>query len=1381
MSVIDKISITKEGLSTVYNVKDADSLRSAALTNVENGDTASKAYVVNDLLYRNDTLYKVLVAIPQGGSFTVGVNIRQTILTNELANLSPSVIANPAGTATDDLSTVQIGNTIYNVEGGGGTTVVPNPADPATDELETIQIGDTVYSLPEDEITDVQVNGTSVVENGVASISIQDITANPEEEATADLTKIQIGNTIYGIEGGSPGASITYGTTNPSGGEDGDVYLKYGVPSNIYKYIRLDVTDSQSSSNDDPEVTFNHQNLEFDGFKFVDENDTPQAWPEGTVAKSASDRGGYQSEIFIPYTYIINEQDVDNKYVNLELGYTPSFIITLPDEHLLDISTYYKYKQNNHDCIENVPRSQKLYVSNDAENWIKIDDVNNFIVPEQTWEPYDVVYCNAISILPTTNILNIYLKENGTWIKDSFNSSSSSGGEIIGNDIYLESLKDVTLNNTSNGQPLTYDAEIGAQINTGIIPITSGGTGNNTGYVRAGQKAGSVIGEKSTAEGYDTVAKGGKSHAEGIMTSATGEGAHSEGQYTSSAGYHTHTEGEKTTATGSDGHAEGGYTYASGFRSHAEGEFSTANGQTSHAEGNKTYAIGDYSHTEGYYTTTYQGYAHAEGAYTSVVGYHGHGEGHRCTAYGESSHAEGEATYAGNDYAHTEGRSTCAAGQAAHAEGYQTKANGNYSHTEGTYTTVGGEAGHAEGCYTYATSYAHAEGSGKAYGSYAHAEGGFTTAGTSSSHSEGSATYAKGSNSHAEGGSTTAEGSNSHSQNQYTKAIGDNSSAAGESTVAGYKNQFVIGKFNDNKATSLFEVGNGTNSSNTANALELDAEGNLLVSGTVTDGEGHVLGEGGGASTLTGLTDTNITQPSDGQILKYDDTTSKQINVNNSQSSTITYGAGNPSGGMDTDVYMKLSGAIPARTYRYIKFEIDTVQNNGNNVDINGFAFEDINNNKFNQPEGTTVTCNVGTAFETINLFTDDSNDYIRTYSMPSIFTITLPQGYPLDILTYISYRQKVAVYNQTSPKTQKLYLSNNEEDQIEIDNITDYVCTASTGQVGFSGSFTPPVTAPTISDVYVKAEGLQIKDDFGEGGFSIDVITENIEDSSTSSKAYAIDDYLYKDDVLYKVKAAIAQGDTFVVDTNIEATTVTDELGNGGGGLPEDPLSIAHGGTGNNSGYIQTGRKTNTTVGDKATIEGDYNTGSGSLCHVEGYNNTVAIGAIRSHVGGFSSTVSNQYAFAHGYGCNVSGKLSTAFGSYINTGYENQFAIGKYNNNSANNIFEVGIGTGSGATPRINGLELDTSGNLKVAGTITDGNGNVLNQHFDQTVTLSTSAQTTATFTNAVFTTDTCVDIALTEQGLVPDDVVVTTGSCTVTLPIVDTARSITVRVYVR
>lgn len=160
-------------------------------------------------------------------------------------------------------------------------------------------------------------------------------------------------------------------------------------------------------------------------------------------------------------------------------------------------------------------------------------------------------------------------------------------------------------------------------------------------------------------------------------------------------------------------------------------------------------------------------------------------------------------------------------------------------------------------------------------------------------------------------------------------------------------------------------------------------------------------------------------------------------------------------------------------------------------------------------------------------------------------------------------------------------------------------------------------------------------------------------------------------------------------------AQTVTgaiNELKNSGG-LPENPLSIAHGGTGNSAGYIQTGRSTQSALGTGATIEGHNNTGAGTYCHAEGHDNSCGANASYSHVEGQSNNVSGIASHAEGYGCNVSGNYSHAGGYYSTAGYQNQTAVGKYNNNKSGTLFEVGNGTSTNA--RNNAFEVYSDGKI--------------------------------------------------------------------------------------
>lgn len=140
---------------------------------------------------------------------------------------------------------------------------------------------------------------------------------------------------------------------------------------------------------------------------------------------------------------------------------------------------------------------------------------------------------------------------------------------------------------------------------------------------------------------------------------------------------------------------------------------------------------------------------------------------------------------------------------ACHVEGHHNTANSSAAHAEGSNNSAIADSAHAEGNDTTAS------------GQYSHAEGHSTTASGTVSHAEGQDSTASGNYSHAEGGATTASGQCSHAQNTHT--------------IAGYANQTAMGSFNDNKSTNLLEVGNGADDNNRSNAMEVTADGDLLI------------------------------------------------------------------------------------------------------------------------------------------------------------------------------------------------------------------------------------------------------------------------------------------------------------------------------------------------------------------------------------------------------------------------------------------------------------------------------------------------------------------------------------------------------------------------
>ena len=79
------------------------------------------------------------------------------------------------------------------------------------------------------------------------------------------------------------------------------------------------------------------------------------------------------------------------------------------------------------------------------------------------------------------------------------------------------------------------------------------------------------------------------------------------------------------------------------------------------------------------------------------------------------------------------------------------------------------------------------------------------------------------------------------------------------------------------------------------------------------------------------------------------------------------------------------------------------------------------------------------------------------------------------------------------------------------------------------------------------------------------------------------------------------------------------------------------------------------------------------------------------------------------------------------------------------------------------------------------EGAISALSSYLEQTVTLSTSSDTVVTFTDSSITTSSCIEVGTSVWGIIPSDVTVTAGVCTVTIPKTDSAQSIIVRIYVR
>lgn len=116
--------------------------------------------------------------------------------------------------------------------GGGGTTVIANPSGAATADLEKLQVGSTIYGIPE---------GTEVE-------------ANPSGSGSTDLLKLKVGSDIYNIPSGGGGGGVVglgdcYSTTERQIGcwiDSKPLYEKTFVRNSTDArgtYVSFDVSD----------------------------------------------------------------------------------------------------------------------------------------------------------------------------------------------------------------------------------------------------------------------------------------------------------------------------------------------------------------------------------------------------------------------------------------------------------------------------------------------------------------------------------------------------------------------------------------------------------------------------------------------------------------------------------------------------------------------------------------------------------------------------------------------------------------------------------------------------------------------------------------------------------------------------------------------------------------------------------------------------------------------------------------------------------------------------------------------------------------------------------------------------------------------------------
>lgn len=98
------------------------------------------------------------------------------------------------------------------------------------------------------------------------------------------------------------------------------------------------------------------------------------------------------------------------------------------------------------------------------------------------------------------------------------------------------------------------------------------------------------------------------------------------------------------------------------------------------------------------------------------------------------------------------------------------------------------------------------------------------------------------------------------------------------------------------------------------------------------------------------------------------------------------------------------------------------------------------------------------------------------------------------------------------------------------------------------------------------------------------------------------------------------------------------------------DILPIDRGGTGNVDGYIRTGAKEGTVIGDRATAEGSETQANGGYSHAEGYSTTAE---------GVCSHSEGRYTYSKGAASHAEGNSAQAVGDYSHAEGDGTKAIG--------------------------------------------------------------------------------------------------------------------------
>ena len=179
----------------------------------------------------------------------------------------------------------------------------------------------------------------------------------------------------------------------------------------------------------------------------------------------------------------------------------------------------------------------------------------------------------------------------------------------------------------------------------------------------------------------------------------------------------------------------------------------------------------------------------------------------------------------------------------------------------------------------------------------------------------------------------------------------------------------------------------------------------------------------------------------------------------------------------------------------------------------------------------------------------------------------------------------------------------------------------------------------------------------------------------------------------------------------------------------------------------------------------------------------------IAGAINGLANTLGNRAYGTSSTAAATAAKTATISGFKLVTGAS---VFIKFSNTNTASTPTLNINDGNASTGakaiRFNGAAFKDLEAGKIYQFVYDGTyyqlvsgGGGSEKYLDTTITTSTSASVTATFTDSAITANSVIDVFTSQLGLNYSAMTISAGSCTVTFPAQASAASVTVRIYIK